>query len=259
MKNLLNYLNQLGFSNIEARIYLQLLKSGPLTVAELAEKTKINRTATYSYITSLLEKGIIAKVQSNANKISANPPEHLQYLVEQKITSAMSLKETLPNVVDTLNASFPVAKNLTNSEIKYYKGRTGVKKIYEECFKTDILRTYFNAGDVIKVFPENQQLFINKITNDTKIAVFEILEFSIEAFKKMEPYENISRHSHKILPKDVKLTANDILIYDGKVAIINIGDKNNITGVVLENRDYYNNSVQLFDLLWRFLPEPKNS
>jgi hypothetical protein len=73
----------------------------------------------------------------------------------------------------------------------------------------------------------------------------------------MQPYEKISRHFYKLLLKDVRLTANDILIYDGKVAIINTGDKENVTGVVLENRDYYNNSVQLFDLLWRLLPEPR--
>lgn len=52
----------------------------------------------------------------------------------------------------------------------------------------------------------------------------------------------------------MKLTSNDILIYDGKVSIINIKDKNNIEGVVLCNQDYYNNSKQLFDLLWRMLP-----
>ena len=62
-------------------------------------------------------------------------------------------------------------------------------------------------------------------------------------------------HFSKTLPLDIKLTANDILIYDGKVAIINIGDKNDISGVVLQNKDYYNNSIQLFDLLWRLLPE----
>jgi hypothetical protein len=66
-----------------------------------------------------------------------------------------------------------------------------------------------------------------------------------------------SQSEWKFLPEDIRLTANDILIYNGKVAIINIKDEDNIEGVVLENRDYYNNSVQLFDLLWRLLPEPE--
>lgn len=74
MSNVLAYLNNIGFSKIEAKLYIELLKTGPLTVSTLAEKTKINRTATYSHINSLLEKGIIAKVKGSANKIAANPP-----------------------------------------------------------------------------------------------------------------------------------------------------------------------------------------
>lgn len=54
---------------------------------------------------------------------------------------------------------------------------------------------------------------------------------------------------------EMKLTAEDIIIFDGKVAIINVRDK--ITGVVIHNIDYYNNSKELFDYIWNTLPEPE--
>lgn len=257
MKNVLNYLKQLGFSEIESKLYLLLLKSGPMTVAELATAANINRTATYSHIDSLLEKGVIAKIKGHSSKIAANPPEHLQYLVEQRITSALNLKETLPTVMNVLNTSFPQSKNTTSSEITYYKGKTGVKKIYEESLKAQKIRAYYCPDDLEKTFPENIQLFTEALLTNPKLSVFEIVEDSIQSRKNIEMSKKIeSRHYWKILPRDIKLTANDILIYEGKVAIVNIGDKDNVTGVVLHNKDYYNNSVQLFDLLWRLLPEP---
>lgn len=53
------------------------------------------------------------------------------------------------------------------------------------------------------------------------------------------------------MPKDLELSSEDILMYDGKVAIINYTGK--ITSMVLHSRDYYNNSTELFDYLWKIL------
>lgn len=54
MNRILLYLKRLGFSNIEARIYLTLLKAGTSTVKELSEKVNMNRTAIYPYINILM-------------------------------------------------------------------------------------------------------------------------------------------------------------------------------------------------------------
>lgn len=258
MKNNIDYLEQLGFSEVESKLYLLLLKSGSITVAELAEKAKINRTATYSHINTLLEKGIIAKVKGISNKIAANPPEHLHYLVEQKAIHIGMLQEKLPLVISSLNSVFSPIQNELKSETKYYRGKSGVKAIYQEILHSNKIRAYFNPGDLHKVFPENVKLCSEALFHNQKMKVFEIAEDNQEARSCIEYSRKIEeKHFWKLLPQDVKLTANDILIYEGKVAIINIRDKQNITGVVLTNKDYYNNSVQLFDLLWRFLPEPK--
>lgn len=258
MKSILNYLNHLGFSDTEAKLYLLLLKSGPLTVAQLAEAAKINRTATYSYISSLLEKGIIAKVKGSSNKIAANPPEHLQYLVEQKITSVMTLKETLPNIITSLNISFPPIKNPPNSKMKYYKGRPGLDTIYKEAFQTKELRVYANLAETVEfLFPKDFNIFEEALARNKKLKIFEIIGDSPEAVTQfnLSGTAKNGRYFYKFMPANIGLTSGT-LIYDNKVAILNI--KNEISGIVLTNTDYYNNSKQLFDLLWQFLPEPKN-
>ncbi len=256
MKQILDYLEQLEFSKTEAELYISLLECGPMSVAKLAEKAKINRTAAYAYIDSLLKKGIIVKEKSKSNKIAAIPPEHLNYLVEQKVSAAKILQQKLPPIISALNTSFPKSKIYSNSEMKYYKGRNGVKAIYKECLKAKELRSYYNASDIVNIFPENFQLFSDSFKHNPEIKMYELCEDSPQARKEIElAYgKEKRRYFWKLLPQDIKLTSNDILIYDGKVSIINIKDKDNIEGVVLSNQDYYNNSKQLFDLLWRFLP-----
>lgn len=259
MRNIFKYLTQLDFSKAEVKLYISLLKSGPLTVAQLAKKAKINRTAAYSHINSLLEKGIIAKVKGSANKIIANPPDHLYFLVEQKAIRVGMLQEKLPSVISFLSSTLPQTTKNLQSEIKYFKGKAGVKTIYQEILHAEKIRAYFSPGDLVKVFPENEDLFNETLARNPKMEMFEIAADTLEVKPYIDYFgkaDRITQHYWKLLPKDIKLAANDILLYNGKVAIINIGDKDNITGVVLENRDYYNNSVQLFDLLWRLLPEP---
>jgi sugar-specific transcriptional regulator TrmB len=253
--HILKYLKQLDFSEVEANLYLVLLKSGPKTVAELAQATNINRTAAYAYINSLLQKGIIAKVRGKRNKITANQPADLRHIVEQKANEVKNLEKTLPLIIKSLTTSIPQPDNNSNSEMKYYKGKTGVKTIYDEALQATELRSYFNAIDAEKIFPENIRLFKQAIDNNPYMEIYEIVEKSPESMQQIKYGYWPNRHVFKFLPDDIKLTSNDILIYDGKVAIINIGDKQNITGVILQNRDYYNNSKQLFDLLWRLLPE----
>jgi sugar-specific transcriptional regulator TrmB len=251
MKKILDYLKRLDFSEPEAKLYLTLLKTGSMTVAELAKKAAINRTAAYGHINSLLEKGVISQAKGATSKLQANPPAQLHYLVDQKISTANILQEELSPIITMLNSTFMQSKSVPNSEMRYYKGKNSVKAIYEEVLKASKIRSYFSPVDIQKTFPENVKLFDDAIKNNNGLKIYEIAEGSSEARKQQT---NTLRHYWKFLPNDIHLTSNDILIYEGKVAIINIGDSDNITGVVLENRDYYNNSVQLYDLLWRLLP-----
>ncbi|MBU3978446.1 helix-turn-helix domain-containing protein, partial [Patescibacteria group bacterium] len=78
MKKILDYLKQLDFSEIEAKLYLTLLESGQMSVAELAQVININRTAAYTHIYSLLDKGVIVEAMiGSRKKFIAIEPERL--------------------------------------------------------------------------------------------------------------------------------------------------------------------------------------
>lgn len=252
-----DYLMQLGLSEAETTLYLTLLETGATTPRELARITGINRTGSYLYIDQLIEKGLVIKLVKGARTLveANNPQEHLRPLVEEQAQTVATLQNTFPIVAQSLQAIIPQPQHTNKAEIKYYKGRLGVKKIYEEALRATELRSYANLSIMQGVFPENLQLFTDAFKNNPELKMFELVEESKASRKQTMVTSQNPHYFYKFLPKEVELSAADTLIYDGKVSIINV--RGQITGVVLYNPDYYNNSRELFDLHWNSLPEVK--
>lgn len=258
MHTILNYLEQLDLSEVEAKLYLQLLKTGAITVSDLARTMGINRSTTYLYVNQLIEKELIIKlVKGSSTQIAAiHPKKMLPYLVEKRAATAKILQEKLPAILQNIDVSFPKVEDTGEAEVKFYKGKFGVKKIYEDALKAKELRTYFNIEIIKEALPDNEMLFFEALKNNKAIKIFELFQDTTVVRSKLENFPVVSikheRYCYKFLPKGITLSASDVLIYDGTVAIINV--RNQISGIVLQNSDYYNNSKELFDLIWKVLP-----
>jgi sugar-specific transcriptional regulator TrmB len=258
MDNIVDYLKQLDLSDVEAKLYLTLLKSGPTSVRDLAATIDIKRTTTYFYIDQLVEKGLIIKLVRGAKKlVSANEPESLKPLVEEKLAQAKTVKQDFPTILKTLANSLPQDTDMGNAEVRYYKGANGVRKIYEEALQADELLSYVNITDVENMFPSNINIFDQAFQKNKKLTIREIVEDSPASRNQVKLLTQNARYHFKFLPRDVKIAASDILIYNGNVAIISV--REHITGVIFHNVDYHNISKELFNFMWRMLPDTKNS
>jgi sugar-specific transcriptional regulator TrmB len=250
------YLERLGISELEAKIYISLLKNGAINARELVLTAKVPRTTVYYGLNLLIEKGLVTKLESGTQTLfEANQPnEILPYLVQQKVQAGKEVADSLPLMLDTLTSMTPgqSAKTRREVEIKYVKGKPGVRKIYEEALQATELRSYVNITEIEKVFPENKQLFDEAIRRNPDIQMFEIVEDSPEARKRFATSEVTERYFYKYFPKNINLTAQDILIFDNTVAIIHF--KDTISGVVHRDADLYNNFKVLFDYIWQTLP-----
>jgi sugar-specific transcriptional regulator TrmB len=256
-KEITGYLEQLGLAESEVQLYLTLLETGPITVRALIKMHHLSRSSTYTYINQLMEKELVMRVVNGFRTyVAAVQPENvLPYLVEQKMQADKMIQDRLPHILATLNKEIPPGnkKTIEEAEIRYYKGKHGVRKIYEEALQAKELRSYANLSIMEGVFPENLRLFSDAFRNNKEIKMYEIVEDSPQARKQTALSSKNDRYFYKFLPKETMLSAADTLIYDGKVSIINV--RGQITGVVLHNQDYYNNSKELFDLHWKDLPE----
>ncbi|MBU3978383.1 helix-turn-helix domain-containing protein [Patescibacteria group bacterium] len=259
MNSVIEYLKHLDLSETEAKIYLTLIENGPKRVRELAESVGLKRTTTYFHIDSLIKKGLIAEeVKGSGARIVANPPQWLKYLVDNKIKTAQILQEQYPTIVKTINTAFSKSQTPEEeTEIKYFTGIKSVEFIYEEAFKGNELRSYVYLAEPKIIFSDNISLMSNAFNKNKNLKIREIVDDSSFSRKETQILSLHKNYSYKFMSKNLKLTAEDILIYNGNVAIINI--KGKISGVVIHNTDYYNNSKELFDFIWNTLPEPEVS
>jgi len=258
MNQIVEYLEQLDLSESEAELYVKLLETGPVRVRELAKATKMKRTTVYLYVDQLVEKGLIMKLVKGSQKlIAANQPqETLENLVEKKVQSAKTIQNNFTTIVKKINTTFPQTKHNEDAEIKYYKGIKAVRKIYDEAFSGKEFRSYVKVEDQPVLSSDNPNLYGNAFDNNKDLKVWEIMYDSPtsrrQAFKLLSESNN---YFYKFMPPDLKwsITSEDILIFDGKVAIISY--KGTISSTVLQSADFYNNSKELFDFIWRMIPE----
>jgi sugar-specific transcriptional regulator TrmB len=255
MEKILQYLEELNLSDTEAKLYLELLKSGPIAVKDLAKAIGIKRTTAYFHIELLIEKGLIVKIVNGSHKqIAATKPEEgIKNLIEQKMESAKNAKTVFPTMLKEIQSKFPTGEGFEDAEVRYYKGKSGVRKIYEEILQAKEIRSYVNVEQIAEVFPDNFQLFNNAFKNNPDMTMFEIVEDSPQARTYIETASQKDKYFQKILPQGMKITAQDIVIYDNQVAIIHL--KENTNGIVLRNTDLYNNFKLIFDFIWNILPE----
>jgi sugar-specific transcriptional regulator TrmB len=258
MDTIIDYLKQLELSEIEAKLYLTLLQTGPISVRDLAANIDIKRTTAYLYVDQLVEKGLVIKIVKGSKKlVTAEDPTALEHLVKAKVESAQEVQKHFPNILKTLSISLPGNVENDEAEIRYYKGKNGVKKVYEEALKAKELRSYFNIELMKEALPDNEVLFVHALQTNKDIKIYELIQDSPLSRKKVKASKAVSlkhdRYFLKFLPQGITLSAADILIYDGKIGIVNVGSQ--FTGIVLNNKDYYNNSKELFDLVWKVLPE----
>lgn len=76
-KEVLSGLRQLGFTDYEARIYVQLLKASPATAYEVAKAAGVPRANTYATLEALAQRGAVLPVNEEPLRYIAASPKTL--------------------------------------------------------------------------------------------------------------------------------------------------------------------------------------
>lgn len=249
MKNeqLIEILNNIGFSNNEAEVYLTSLYLGPTTILKIAKSSGIRRTTVYSVVETLKNKGLIhIKPEGLKQLYVAEHPERLQNMIESK---KMALEKLLPE--------FTALYNLKGGEstVKYYEGLNAVKNIYETIL--DPMKPgddYLVIGDIEKFFQDtDKKYFENFLEKRIKSRVkARLLVTDSERARHMKQFAPNMNHEVKILPKDSKLSV-DTMIVPHKVTIFNMDEP--ISAVSIENKAMIEMHKQLFEIIWSSIPE----
>ncbi len=148
----------LDLETVEARIYLNLLRLGPVTASSLAKELDVDRTKTYRTIDKLLNLSIVSTTISNPKLCIATKPEEVLKIVLQKKQNEINRVEKIgKDVIKRINKIVPITDGHYIPTFRTVQGRANIyshiEKLLEDSSRTiyivttsdDILRMYHTA------------------------------------------------------------------------------------------------------------------
>lgn len=109
MKEIVQNLEALGFTNYESKVFCVLFEGNLLTASEIAKKAEIARSSAYDILKSFTEKGICNEIQtSSVAKYEIIDPKVVQDKIEKEIHDVYVNKST--KLKDSFDKLTPIFK-----------------------------------------------------------------------------------------------------------------------------------------------------
>ncbi len=247
-------LNNLGFSNKEADVYLAILKNGKIIPADLAQITGINRSTVYSIISELKKKNVISEDLSSPIKyVVALPPEDLENIIKKqeedirnKRTLIKSAIQELKQVSSNTKYTIPKVRFIAEEELEnflYKQTPIWNKSILENKEKW--------LGYQDHTFVEHYKQWIDwywaNVPNDLELR---LLSNKSEIEKVMEK-QNYSKRQIKNFKKSIPFTATYWVC--GEYIIMIITNERPHYAIEIRNIELAKNQREVFKALWEIV------
>ncbi|MBU1179424.1 hypothetical protein KJ885_00590 [Patescibacteria group bacterium] len=236
------YLQGLGLSETESKIYLEVLKMGPSAVQEIAKVAGLSRVSVYSIIESLTKLGLMTSVQKGKKQLYAvEPPERLINLADKKANAIERMKKEIKEQIQELKLIQAGDKPI----VKMYEGPEAFMAMQEDLLnlKSGKICEFGNLDEINRVYPyERLKPFHQKLAKkkiDRKI----IYQTKEKLTREKEPGKQI-----KYLNNKIKTFRGDFFFYDDTVWLSNFSGKQ-IT-VMIKSKEIKETLQAAFDILW---------
>lgn len=257
METLISDLTRLGLTDIEAKVYLTLLKKRNLSVKEISSTAKINRTQTYDIMAKLVEKGMSVEIFGNVKKYQAIKPEKVMKTIQTDLERQKNIAE---NLATTLGDVFK--NNEKNADpLDFIKVFRTNKVIRDHVFDLTA-----KAQDTICVF--NKPPFaMNPDRNDPETlsikkgvvhrTIYEVEEDVDSFLKKVEYFKSTG----EMVRINEKLPLK-LIIFDKRTVMMtlhnNLGQESTFTAMSIEQQDFASSMADIFNLYWGISLTPED-
>ncbi len=230
-------LQQLGFTEYEATIYLMLLQQGHISAYQLAEKTGMYRQATYDALNRMVEKGYVSSVkEGKAQLFQAVSPELILELLQEKTES---LKQILPDLISLKKQSSQPLM------VETYKG----KNVMRIALK-DIILQLKKSGEVLCTAVDE---FIHLTTHKTILEQYERDLIRLKIKERVIIKEgtqglfNRGTSNYRTVSKKY-FNPNPVQIYGDNVQIVLLGNPNYL--IIIRSKVAADSYRKQFELMW---------
>jgi len=230
----LEIIKEMGLTHNEALVYRALLELGPSLAGQISRKTGLHRRTIYDTTEMLIKKGLIGYILKNNRRLfeASSPQKFLGILKEKEDL----IKNSLPEMLFFYN------KTKEKEETNFYKGKLGLKTVFEDQIETGKEILILGASPLAYEIFQFYFRWFDKTRKEKKIKTKIIFNRTEKKIKI--PYAEI-----KYLPQKYSspLAVN---IYGDKVAII-LWSKENPIAIVIKNKEISQGYKKYFELLWK--------
>jgi sugar-specific transcriptional regulator TrmB len=233
-------LKEIGLTHNEAMVYKALLENGPSLAGAITRKTGLHRRTVYDITEMLIKKGLVGYIiKNNRRAFEAASPNKLLEMQKEK---EQMISEMMPEMM------MHYKKTIEKQETNFYKGRQGLKTVFEDQIATGKEILIIGASPLAYEVLQFYFKWFDKRRKEKKIKTRII-------FNQTEKKQAIPLSEIRYLPQKYSspLAVN---IYGDKVAII-LWSKENPWAIIIRQKEISDGYRKYFELMWRTAKKQK--
>ena len=202
-------------------------------LAEAIAQTIVNNIHSYKPFT------ISYTIKSGVKYFEASDPNKLIRILKEREERIKSILPELESLKESITEK---------PTIELYEGKEGLKTILDDILKTQP-KEILQLGSA-KIFETLNFYFPHWIKRRIKAKIYaRILQENVQTIQELKKRDMLELREIRFLPKNFKINTH-AQIYSNKVAIITL-NKEELIGVVIENKDIVETQKSLFEELWK--------
>lgn len=143
-----------GFTELEARIYLYILKHGIVTVPEVHKALKTDKSSTYRVIENLVDKKLLTPLgEEYGQQFKVSDTDYLIRLAESKVEKTKVVLSKITDLVEEIRKD--TADLYKRENISVYEGEEGFKVVMNKRLEigTKLIREIANPSALPETTP----------------------------------------------------------------------------------------------------------
>lgn len=245
----------LDLDELEVKIYLNLLRTGPITASALAKELDVDRARMYRTVDKLVSRNIISTTLSIPKLcIPADPRQALKLALRKKEDEVKKIKKSQEEIIAKINNEIEISNGVTVPTFRVVQGRTNIY--------TDIAQLIENSQDVIYLVTNLED--ISKMYHSTipeKIPICEKNGGCVRLLVELDEPHLIQfvKRFNATETKVCKLPSKGRIVVqkDNKMIISDSAAGNQVSGnpeldfsLITNSTDMISNINKLCELLW---------
>jgi sugar-specific transcriptional regulator TrmB len=253
-QQIIESLSYFGFEDIDSKVYMGLLQTGPVSVGTLSSRLGIDRGKTYRSLSKLRNLGVVSTTFSNPTLCSAiEPIEALNTILDRKQDEIITMKSLSEKISQDISE---IVKNCDVQEISSFLIIQGRSNIYSRIGKilqkaTGTVYIVAPQEDLMRMYhttiPERIQL-IKENGVEVRILTEVVSEKELSFISRLNPSEirlgKLPSKSRMVVEENKQLIMSGSL--NGSMDLNDEGDSVMHTNSL----EMVNNMYSLCTLLW---------